>query len=392
MTDDRDYHITRFLNLEFPHDEMEELTDFGHPAIDFTHGNFAYTPQTIKDYLDLHVIGQDDAKKLLAISVFNRAMRLFNKEAGNDVNIEKSNVLLLGPTGVGKTYLVSTLAKYLNVPVVIDDATNFTSGGYVGRDVGELLENLIKKADDMLAVGDESISSRSGRVKAMAQTGIVYLDEVDKLSTRYSTGARGDIATIAIQQELLRLIDSGPYHLTTNKKIPSGIADMGEIDTTNILFIFGGSFMDIKDIVEKRMSDCGIGFGSKVRSKDEYDDYAKHVITEDLIKFGMIPELIGRIPAKVHLNPLVRKDLIKILTEPKDSIIAQYKRLFALYGREIIFADSALNKIAELALENKTGARGLRTILEHSLRDLMFEAPSNPFGPVIKITGRNITS
>lgn len=328
------------------------------------------TPRDFKEYLDAYVIGQNYAKKTLAVAVYNHYKRMSvsgrksTNDSDSDVQIEKSNILLMGPTGCGKTLLAKTLAKKLNVPFAIADATTLTEAGYVGEDV----ENVLLKL----------INATNGNVKE-AERGIIFIDEIDKISRRSENASiTRDVSGEGVQQALLKIIEGTKASVPPQggRKHPN--QELIEIDTTNILFICGGAFDGLEKIVEARVSQHAIGFGSTVNSMDDNKrtELLNQVIPDDIVKFGLIPELIGRMPITVALKDLTRDDLVKILTEPRNSITKQFQASFAMDDVELSFTDEAIAAIAEMAIAQKTGARGLRAIVEKLLLDIMFEIPS----------------
>ena len=361
---------SEIIEEEMAYDENDSWTPFSDINL--------LKPEEIKEFLDDYVIGQDEAKKVLSVAVYNHYKRIMaQRDLGVELN--KSNILMLGPTGCGKTLLAQSLAKILNVPFAIADATALTEAGYVGEDVENILLKLIQAADYHIE---------------RAEYGIIYLDEIDKITRKSENPSiTRDVSGEGVQQALLKIVEGTVANVPPQGGRKHPHQELIQIDTTNILFICGGAFEGIDKIIEKRIDQKSIGFNAEIAEKheDDVDKLLAQVLPQDLVKFGLIPELVGRVPVTVSLEMLDHDALIRILTEPKNAIVKQYQKLLELDGVKLVFDDSALNEIADISLKRKTGARGLRAIMENTMMDIMYRAPSDETLKTCRITGDVVT-
>ena len=361
---------SEIIEEEMAYDENDSWTPFSDINL--------LKPEEIKEFLDDYVIGQDEAKKVLSVAVYNHYKRIMaQRDLGVELN--KRNILMLGPTGCGKTLLAQSLAKILNVPFAIADATALTEAGYVGEDVENILLKLIQAADYDIE---------------RAEYGIIYLDEIDKITRKSENPSiTRDVSGEGVQQALLKIVEGTVANVPPQGGRKHPHQELIQIDTTNILFICGGAFEGIDKIIEKRIDQKSIGFNAEIAEKheDDVDKLLAQVLPQDLVKFGLIPELVGRVPVTVSLEMLDHDALIRILTEPKNAIVKQYQKLLELDGVKLVFDDSALNEIADISLKRKTGARGLRAIMENTMMDIMYRAPSDETLKTCRITGDVVT-
>ena len=331
-------------------------------------------PTEIKEFLDQYVIGQDHAKTVLAVAVYNHYKRINLKKNSDAIEIQKSNILLVGPTGTGKTLLAQSLARFLNVPFTVADATTLTEAGYVGEDVESVIQNLLASADNDIE---------------RAKRGIVYIDEIDKVARKGNNpSSTRDVSGEGVQQGLLKILEGTKCSVAPRGAKKYSQQEYVQVDTSNVLFIVGGAFVGLDDIIDRRIGNSGIGFGAEIEKKQEHrlgETLAK-VDAEDLTKFGLIPEFVGRLPIVATLSDLSEADLVTILTEPKNALTKQYRKLFSLDEVKLSFTRPSLQAVAKEAIRRADGARGMRSILEHSMLDIMYEVPVLPGVKECRIT------
>jgi ATP-dependent Clp protease ATP-binding subunit ClpX len=331
-------------------------------------------PTEIKDFLDEYVVGQEQAKKVLSVAVYNHYKRVGLRDHGDGIEIQKSNILMVGPTGTGKTLLAQSLARFLKVPFTVADATTLTEAGYVGEDVESIIQNLLAAADNDIE---------------RAQKGIVYIDEIDKVARKGDNpSATRDVSGEGVQQGLLKLLEGTKCSVAPRGTKKYSQQEYVQVDTSNILFIAGGAFVGLEQVIGRRIGSSGIGFDASIqaRSNERIGQVLSRLESEDLTKFGLIPEFVGRLPITATLNDLTEDDLITILTEPKNALVKQYRKLFALEGVKLSFTKSALQAIAKEAIRRESGARGMRAILENQMLDIMYEVPFLPGVKECRIT------
>lgn len=373
-------NLSDFANMKLPNTEIPQKKRIRKKAAKAPEPSFNIkdipAPHKIKSSLDEYVIGQEQAKKVMSVAVYNHYKRVFYKDspesANDDITIEKSNILMIGPTGSGKTYLVKTLARLLDVPLAIADATALTEAGYIGDDIESVVSKLLAAA---------------GNDVEKAERGIIFIDEIDKIAKKKNTNTR-DVSGESVQQELLKLLEGSVVEVPVGSNQKNALTPMATVNTDNILFICGGAFPDLDDIIKERLNKTS-SIGFKADLKDRYDDdpnILSHVINKDLRTFGMIPEFLGRLPVVVTLQKLTPPMLVEILKRPKNAIVKQYMKLLALDEVKLIFEDEALEWIAQEALERETGARALRAIMEEFMLDIMFEVPKDPGIGTVVIT------
>ena len=384
MTDNKKFELSTFVSYTEVIPNIVEDTN--------SHLDLSKNPRDVKEYLDKFIIGQHEAKKVLSIAACHRGVRLMTKHATGKSCIEKSNILLLGPTGCGKTLLIKTLAAAVGAVCIVEDATTFTATGYVGREITDIFEHLLSTCISRHpALPNESLKEWGTRIKLIAESSVIYIDEIDKISQ--PAGRHTNKFSVEIQEELLKIIEGTLVQLqpTRDKRLSSAERlQIDEIDTTDMLFIAGGSFHGLEEIIQKRTASSTIGFGGKVHSVEVDKDILCEANNDDLIKFGVIPEFLGRFHTHVGLKSLTESDLVDILTLSEGNQVDQYTHLFHYYNRAIVFTPKALLKIASIAIKSKAGARGLKRIMERSLRDFMFEVPDEGFGPPIEIEEEHI--